>query len=66
MAWFILTLTNLPLFVLEGMALRELKKLVYLKELACTRLLAHEAPLLPDEPDYFDNIGTLNNKRLSR
>ena len=33
LASFIISLSNLPIFVLEGMALRELKKMIYIKEL---------------------------------
>ena len=36
--------------------MREFKKMVYLKELACTRLLEDRKPLEPAEPDYYDSI----------
>jgi len=51
-----MTLINLPLFVLEGMALRELKKMVYLKELEC-ELLKNDPAATPPEMDYYDSIG---------
>lgn len=53
MAWFIVTLINLPLFVLEGMAVRELKKMIYLKELECE--LSNSQQPQP-EVDYYDSL----------
>jgi hypothetical protein len=47
---------NLPLFVLEGMALRELKKLMYLKQLDCERLQKEGMDSTAPDPDYYDSI----------
>jgi len=39
LCWFIVTLINLPIFVLENVAFRECRKLLYLKELELTNMM---------------------------
>ncbi len=52
-SWFMLTLLNLPLFVLECIALREFKKMVYLKELEY-ELVRNDPNATPPDPDFYD------------
>ncbi len=47
------SLASLPLFVLEGLALREIKKMLFLKQLECERRV-HGAPI--PEADFYDSI----------
>eukprot|EP00826_Nyctotherus_ovalis_P047432 TRINITY_DN5454_c0_g1_i1.p1 TRINITY_DN5454_c0_g1~~TRINITY_DN5454_c0_g1_i1.p1 ORF type:complete len:426 (+),score=115.22 TRINITY_DN5454_c0_g1_i1:57-1334(+) len=55
LAWFVINLSNLPIFALEGLALREIKKMVYLKELHYRAQM--ENPEAEDiRPDYYDSI----------
>jgi len=54
-AWFIMSLSNLPIYVLEGLALREIKKMAYLKELHY-RAQMKEPDAKDTKPDYYDSI----------
>lgn len=55
LAWFVVNLSNFPIFVLEGLALREIKKIIYLKELHYKAQM--ENPEAEDtRPDYYDSI----------
>ena len=66
LAWFVVTLINLPIFVLDGVTLKECKKMLHLKKLQLERMMQElekeEAKDLPNKRSKDGKDSIVNEK----